>query len=427
MELPFLTAYDPPATSEGTLDPMGLYQIADQLATRLVPSVRERMQRVRFLTAIAVGSLVTEGLDADRARPDAAPFLVWEWLIVEALVRTMGHHPEIWGVPGTMVARRAVSQYDYLDHRGYLKTPRIFGFHGVYKRLATHAGLVDVHLSATAEGERLVRDWASDGGRGGPTGAPRLVRKWRAALERSLDQSPPRTRAGWSEENWRELAAAMAPWAARRHEKRNLRAQLLADGDGSLGALPQIWELQDRFNDDEYREDALHDALQRAVPAYAPLLEAIRLYERFCRGLQDAFDLLLAQAQTVDARGCVITTIAGDQEFATSVHDLSGRYARAREALANLEPVLQNLFDERFAAFAEPLNGSEAAVAVCDHHEAVQKAKSADGKRPWFDRLARDRIYVRHRYREGRKPARPNDYVHDYRGRPLRRFYFDLE
>jgi len=30
--LPFLTAYDPPGTSEGTLDPLGLYQIADQLA-----------------------------------------------------------------------------------------------------------------------------------------------------------------------------------------------------------------------------------------------------------------------------------------------------------------------------------------------------------------------------------------------------------
>lgn len=34
---PFLTAYDPAGTSEGTLDPLGLYQIADQLAVQLVP------------------------------------------------------------------------------------------------------------------------------------------------------------------------------------------------------------------------------------------------------------------------------------------------------------------------------------------------------------------------------------------------------
>lgn len=47
-----LTSYDPPGTSEGTLDPLGLYQIADQLAMQLVPAVRERMQRIRFLTAL---------------------------------------------------------------------------------------------------------------------------------------------------------------------------------------------------------------------------------------------------------------------------------------------------------------------------------------------------------------------------------------
>src|SRR5688572_25591879 len=101
MILPFLTAYDPPGTSEGTLDPLGLYQIADQLATRLVPAVRERMQRVRFLTAIAVGALVTEGVDADPASAEAVPFLVWEWLVVEAFVRSLADDPEVWGVPGT--------------------------------------------------------------------------------------------------------------------------------------------------------------------------------------------------------------------------------------------------------------------------------------------------------------------------------------
>ena len=44
--LPFLTSYDPPGTSEGTLDPLGLYQVAGQLAVQLMPAVRERMQRI---------------------------------------------------------------------------------------------------------------------------------------------------------------------------------------------------------------------------------------------------------------------------------------------------------------------------------------------------------------------------------------------
>jgi hypothetical protein len=100
---PFHTSYDPPGTSEGTLDPLGLYQIAEQLAVQLVPAVRERMQRIRFLTAMAVGSLVTEGLHDNREFRDASPYLVWEWLVVEAFdtnqrrrSRDLGNTREFW-------------------------------------------------------------------------------------------------------------------------------------------------------------------------------------------------------------------------------------------------------------------------------------------------------------------------------------------
>ena len=60
-QLPFLTTYDPLGESEGSIAPLGLYHIADQFGTQLVPAVRERMQRIRFLSAMAVGSLVVEG------------------------------------------------------------------------------------------------------------------------------------------------------------------------------------------------------------------------------------------------------------------------------------------------------------------------------------------------------------------------------
>jgi len=69
----------------------------------------------------------------------------------------------------------------------------------------------------------------------------------------------------------------------------------------------------------------------------------------------------------------------------------------------------------------------DCALALCEHHEKVQKAKSADGKRPWFDRLGQEKIYIRHQYRESRKAPLPGKYVHDYRGNPIRRFYFDLK
>ena len=116
--------------------PLGLYQVADQLAVQLVPAVRERMRRVRFLTAIAVGALVTEGMEDDPKFRDASPYLVWEWLVVEAIVRQMTVDDDIGGVPGRHMARRAIDQHGYLDAQSYLKVPRIFGFHGIYKRLA---------------------------------------------------------------------------------------------------------------------------------------------------------------------------------------------------------------------------------------------------------------------------------------------------
>jgi hypothetical protein len=96
---PFLTSYDPPGTSEGTLDPLGLYQIADQLAAQLVPAVRERMQRIRFLTAMAVGAFVTQEVDEDSRQRDASPYLEFR-----------GHHTQFHRrtkVPDTFWERSA--------------------------------------------------------------------------------------------------------------------------------------------------------------------------------------------------------------------------------------------------------------------------------------------------------------------------------
>jgi len=44
--LPNLTSFDPETGSEGTRDPLRLYLIADQLATRLVPAVHASHQTI---------------------------------------------------------------------------------------------------------------------------------------------------------------------------------------------------------------------------------------------------------------------------------------------------------------------------------------------------------------------------------------------
>ena len=426
--IPFLTNYDPAGTSEGTLDPLGLYQIADQLATRLVPAVRERMQRVRFLTAMAIGGLVTDGLDGHPDQPEAQPFLVWEWLVVEAIIRTLSDDSGVRGVPGTLVTRRALAEYNYLDHRSYLKTPRIFGFHGVYKRLAIHLGLVDVHLGPRPQSERLVDAWARDAGYGGLQDPKccKILDKWRHAVQRSLASNPARTRPGWKGDDWKELAEAVAPHRARRREKKYLREALHAADDRALGALPAMWRLQGEFTGDNFAEEPLHERLAEELPTCATLLKAIRAYELFCRGLHDGFDLLRAGAATADARGFEITSIGHDRDFATSLHELDRRYEEAHRRLGEVAPSLAGLFDDRFDLFAEPMSPGQCALAMCEHHEKIQKHKSADGKLPWFDRLAPDRIYMRHRYREDRRPIAPDRFVHAYRGWPIRNFWLDL-
>jgi len=431
--LPFLTSYDPPGTSEGSLDPLGLYQIADQLASQLVPAVRERMQRVRFLTAMAVGALVCEGLDDDRTQRDASPYLVWEWLVVEALIRQAGKIGGIWGIPGTLVARRALEQRDYLDARNYLKTPRIFGFHGVYKRLAVHLGVLNVHLQPGPNAEALVDGWARDRGLAGIDDFRRSdLRTWSRAVVRSFAERPPRTRTGWSNGEWESLASAFAPGGCRGRERRWLREALNTADERRLGALPILWQLQPEFDDledEDYVEELLHDRLEQREPSYRPLLDAIRAYESFARHLQDAFDVLRHRASGQDARGFVIPDIAADDDFKACIKGLDKRYERAYQALAAVvvtNASLPALFQDRFWAFGEPPDDRQVAVLLCKHHETIQKAKSADGKRPWFDRIGQDRIYIRHSYRLDDHSPALDRYLHDYRGNPIRRFYKDL-
>ncbi|OGC78441.1 MAG: hypothetical protein A2Z27_00365 [candidate division Zixibacteria bacterium RBG_16_50_21] len=427
---PFLTSYDPPGSSEGTLDPLGLYQIADQLAVQLVPAVRERMLRIRFLTAMAVGAYVIEEIDDDPAKRDASPYLIWEWLVVEALTRKMGGDSSIWGVPGMLMAKRALEQHGYLDARSYLKNPRIFGFTGVYKRLAVQLGLVDVNLTPGTNSQALVDAWARDLELGGATAIRETISRWSLAVRRSLKEIPPRAKPGWGKDEWARLAVAFNPGTCRGREKRFMRDLLTTEGDRRLGALPSIWRLQGEFDETGFREEQLHDRLQEQEPGYRPLLDAIRVYEGFARSLQDAFDVLKAEASQLDAKGFAVPGIASDSDFRRCVKKLHERFEVALHALSevgNLGISLNNLFDQRFGAFAEPMDAGSCAIRLCNHHEAVQQGKSAEGKRPWFDRIGLDRIYIRRAYRKPRQEIQPGSYVHGYRGNPIRRFYSDLQ
>lgn len=428
LQLPFVSAYDPPASQEGTLDPLGLYQIADHLAIELVPAVRERMQRIQFLTPIVVGAVVTEGLEPNPRHPNTPPFMVWEWLVVEAIIRSLRTEDPLWGLPGTRVARRAIEAYKCIDPRSYLKAPRIYGFHGVYKRLVVHLGLVDVDFAPRQPlANQLITSWARGRGFGRFGPDHRLVTKWRRAVERSLNADPLRTYPpGWSGADWEELAGLMSPDHAYQWEKKFLQELLHNTDSTPLGALPAIWRLQNGFGDEDYAEEQLHQRLRQEAPQYAPLLEAISAYEAFGRSLQDAFDLIRAQTSPSNTSGSRVTDLAQDAGFQACASRLTWQYAQAHLRLGEVSLSEQGAFQKRFERFGESMTPAELAPALCQHHEVIQRGKSATGKRPWFNRLDPERIFMRHNYRIERPAMRPDRYVHDFRGWPIRRFWSDL-
>ncbi len=47
--MPLLSEADPRVSAEGSIDPLGTYAIADALAVRMIPGVRERQQELLAL------------------------------------------------------------------------------------------------------------------------------------------------------------------------------------------------------------------------------------------------------------------------------------------------------------------------------------------------------------------------------------------
>jgi hypothetical protein len=164
--MPFRTLADPETQGEGSIDPLGLATLADRLGEELLPGMRARMWRPRFLTAIAVTATIVEPLE-DRLAVDGTtpPWLALEWYYVEAMAgATDGEDGALRRVPGIDKARRARRDGVPMNARRYLKTPKVFGFHGVYKRLARHIDLVDDELRLGDRGYALVRTWAKEQG-----------------------------------------------------------------------------------------------------------------------------------------------------------------------------------------------------------------------------------------------------------------------
>jgi len=133
MLMPLLSAKDPTASAEGTIDPLGLYLIADAMGVKLIPGIRERMSHPRFLTLSAVSLALCGAFDDETLASDGVsePWQVFEWHVVEGLVRCISDSTCQAGLPGREKVGAAIKDVVPVSARRYLKTPTVFGFHGV--------------------------------------------------------------------------------------------------------------------------------------------------------------------------------------------------------------------------------------------------------------------------------------------------------
>ncbi|HEV3330629.1 MAG TPA: hypothetical protein VG096_06600 [Bryobacteraceae bacterium] len=431
---PLLTEKDDVESGEGGIDPLGTEPMADRLASKLIPGVRERQRHPRFLTALAVSlSLCSEFEDEVLASDGVSePWLVWEWYFVEGMVRTLGRTTDaILGLPGREKAASAISDGVPVSAKRYLKTPTVFGFHGIYRLLAEKLGVQqDGRLGE--RGYELLNVWSKEQGLEGFVGmgggrGRRIRDQLREALSFGLKTGAVARGGGWS--GWRFFAEHLAPYRFGRNESRLLTDALVDDPFRRA-----VWEFlvsvegqrlwRRQISDKSFSERSFHKALRHGTTGdLLRLLRAIGDFERFGRLLQNAFDDCLYSMTC--KRGKVLPLELGRLS--------SAKLASTRlpemfnKVMDTLEPFGEALrFQQRFASLAEVGTATEWVERLMQHHRGVQQQKPPDGKNPWVERFDDGGIVIRPLYLR-HDPAKSDDgYVHSFRTNSLWSFARDL-
>jgi len=431
MLFPYLSEYDDSTTSEGSLDPLGLYPIADQLASRLVPGFRERMRHPRYLTAIAVGTVICSDFDEDIVASDdkTETWQIYEWYAVHSIVTKYKSEDEkqLQGLPGVEKATKAYNANIPLNPSNYLKMATVFGFHGVYRTLAKELKLIDTNILGEF-GDELIRTWEKEekleGIYSSLSGKGRDLRKqFYNAINDSLKTTSIARNRNWGA--FYELAEHIAPYKINARERKLLYNKILDEKDSYRYQLIKVLEsdVAQKIWNETGSEKEIHQILfPIANDGLKHLLEAIFLYEEFARLLQDAFDSCLFIMSDVSSSR--INDFKNNQEIINASRKISNTYDKVIESVSVYGLSLQ--FEDRFSAFTQKVSVVDWINLLFEHHEITQKNKPPNGKRPWFERTNDGRflIYPGHRRESG---AEDEDYyVHYYRTRPLMSFLKDL-
>jgi hypothetical protein len=396
--LPFLTLPDPTTTGEGALDPLGLSTIGDRLAERILPGLRARMSRPRFITAMAVCASVCEGLEDQIAKDGVtSPYLVFEWLLVEAFVRCADRE-SFRNTPGTLKAQAVKESNEVMCARTYLRVPNVFGFNGVYKVLARNLCVVRDDLQLGETGYDLLKVWQEEQGLAGflessvTTGGGTTMRGLlRAAVQDGLRDGYSARSPAW--QGWRLLAEHLLPSKIGRRESEFLRQALVNEEFEPRG---EVFHLLKPVRGDVSEAHIIKNVMRpKASRELAKRLDAVASFEAVGSLLDDSLDWIRHLSSIAGARAITAADFAKNSHVRRISSALPKTIAKAEKAL-EAEPLpIQKMFGDLARSFDRTKKPEDLFEAVLAHHSAVQKAKPPDGKRDWFERATGGATFVR--------------------------------
>lgn len=428
VRLPFMTLPHPAVSGEGVLDPLGLATAGDALANWLIPGMTARMSRPRFLTAMAVSAAVCEGLEDQIAKDGVTPaYLVFEWLLVEAFARAAARD-DVLRTPGIEKARTARERQIPMSAAAYLKTPSVFGFHGVYRRLAVATDIVDEDVRLGEKGCRLLKAWEREQGLDGfseSKASNGLPGSLRAAVEDGLANGYVNRSGAW--QGWQFFVNHLTPVKTGNSEAEILRG-VIVDARGEtrgelFNLLGKYRTSKEEQNPDE--STIAHALLEEASRNLAARLRAVFAFERFAVAVETAFDLLRymsTQNPTKALSARVYVSDAVVVKIAAQLPSLLEKVARALETAPQKAAQEFSLVE---SAFESVKTANDLYTAVLERHAHVQKEKPPEGKREWFEH-APNGVMVRTQFRLTERPDIHDGWNRPYRLHSLRSFCSDL-
>jgi hypothetical protein len=265
---------------------LGLYSIADALATRLAPGIPERQRHPRFLTTIAVSLAICADFDEDTLAADriSPPWQVFEWYVVEGLVRSSAIKTEIQGLPGSLKAAKALQDKVPLSANRYLKTPSVFGFHGIY-RLLSRTLEVEQAERLGETGYDLLTTWAKEQGLNGFLGSSeRPGTEWRrklsVAVKDGLEKGAVARASGW--DGWNFIGRHLSIYSIGHQEAQLINQALLTiQGSFRRQVIEFLISPEGQASWEEKKsERTFHNHLiDHADPGLRDLLRVISAYE----------------------------------------------------------------------------------------------------------------------------------------------------